>query len=202
MRTLGAYIRGDAGLEPRSKALGNLVLALGFSGGLHAAVLSTLELLPVQWDGSTQLRLTVQVSEQPGENSVSFLNSAATNLSPQPKPLAHGPGGGKASPARYLTSREVDIPARPLGTVPLVYPENPFLWKLPGTVRLRLLIDEKGIVEGAVVVKAEPQGEFEEAALDAARRMRYEPAVKNGRPVKSQKLIEVTFDPYEREERG
>ena len=86
--------------------------------------------------------------------------------------------------------------------MPLIYPENPFLWKLPGTVRLRLLINEQGMVDGAEVVKAEPQGEFEEAALDAVRRMRYEPAVKNGRPVKSQKLIEVTFDPYERNEQS
>ena len=60
-----------------------------------------------------------------------------------------------------------------------------------------MFISEHGAVDGAEVVLAKPAGEFEEAALDAIRRMTYEPAVKNGRPVKSQKLIEVTFDPLE-----
>jgi hypothetical protein len=47
------------------------------------------------------------------------------------------------------------------------------------------------------VVSAEPEGEFEEAALAAARRLVYDPALRNGRPVKSEKFIEVTFDPQE-----
>jgi hypothetical protein len=47
------------------------------------------------------------------------------------------------------------------------------------------------------VLSAEPEGEFEEAALAAARQLVYDPALRNGRPVKSEKLIEVTFDPYE-----
>jgi protein TonB len=101
-------------------------------------------------------------------------------------------------PERYLSPREVDVPARPLGTVPLIYPENPLIWKLHGVVRLRVFISEQGTVDGAEVVLAQPPGEFEEAALDAIRRMTYKPAVKNGRPVKSQKLIEVNFDPNER----
>jgi len=71
------------------------------------------------------------------------------------------------------------------------------MWKLRGTVRLRLYISERGTVDRAQVVYAHPPGEFEEAALEAVRKLVYDPAIKNGRPVKSQKLIEVTFDPYE-----
>jgi protein TonB len=79
----------------------------------------------------------------------------------------------------------------------LIYPENPFIWKLGGVVRLRLLINEHGTVDAAEVLSAKPEGEFEEAALAAARRLVYDPALRNGRPVKSEKLIEVTFDPHE-----
>ena len=97
---------------------------------------------------------------------------------------------------RYLPLREVDTPARARVTVPLVYPENPLIWKLAGVVRLRLLINEHGTVDAAEVVSAKPEGEFEEAALAAARRLVYDPAVRDGYPVKSEKFIEVTFDPY------
>jgi TonB family protein len=182
--------------------LGNLVLALGVSGGLHAALLSTLDLLPIQWVGATQLRLTLRVEEPVVEpRSTSPLPSGKPTTPKSGKAVAPTTAVGKNEPERYLTSREVDQPARPRGTVPLIYPENPLIWKLHGVVRLRLLISELGAVDGAEVVNAEPPGEFEEAALDAARRMRYDPAVKNGRPVKSQKLIEVTFDPHERKEK-
>jgi protein TonB len=167
----------------------NLLLALGFSSALHAAVLSSLE-APLPGLGSApRAELTVQLKDQEHVQP------------PVPIPVpAHRAAGARPRavlPARYLPLREVDTPARPRGTVPLIYPENPFIWKLGGVVRLRLLIDEHGTVDAAEVLSAEPEGEFEEAALAAVRRLIYDPALRNGRPVKSEKLIEVTFDPYE-----
>jgi len=37
---------------------------------------------------------------------------------------------------------------------------------------------------------------FEEAALDAVRSLQFSPAMRFGQRVKSQKTIEVEFDPY------
>ena len=122
------------------------------------------------------------------------------------EPAAPSPAGTRAAPAvaadraatrpdPYFTAREVDTPAVARERPPLIYPENPFLWKLRGTVRLRVFINEHGTVDRAQVLYAHPPGEFEEAALEAAGRLVYDAAIKNGRPVKSQKVIEVSFNP-------
>lgn len=167
----------------------DLLLALGLSSALHAAVLSSLE-PPLSGQGAApKPMLTVQLTEQKSAQAIPPGEARARQTG-----TAHPRA---AVPVRYLPLREVDTPARPRTVAPLVYPENPLIWRLGGVVRLRLLISEHGTVDGAEVVSAEPEGEFEEAALAAARRLVYDPAKRNGRPVKSEKLIEVTFDPHE-----
>jgi protein TonB len=99
---------------------------------------------------------------------------------------------------RYYRNSEVDIQAVPLSNGPLVYPELAYLSRLHGMVRARIFISEEGAVESVQVVDAQPRrGIFEEAALEALRQVRYKPAEIGGARVKSQKLIEVKFNPYE-----
>jgi protein TonB len=64
-------------------------------------------------------------------------------------------------------------------------------------VLLKILINERGAIDDAVIVESEPKGTFEAAALNATLATRFSPAIRNGRPVKSQKMLEVLFDPYE-----
>ena len=90
----------------------------------------------------------------------------------------------------------MDERATPVEVAPLVYPEIAYMNRLRGTVRMRLFISADGRVDRAEVVEAMPKGRFEEAAIDAVQRTRFKPARKDGRPVPSQKLIEVEFDPY------
>jgi TonB family protein len=191
LQLLRAYANDDPALDYRSRFLGNLMLAVAFSSALHAAALSTLELIPVRMGDALSFRFNAELREPPAPAAAA---GPASALRPPSKPEARE---ATTLPARYLTAREVDTPAVPRETPPLIYPEGPFLWKLKGMVRVRLYISERGNVDKAEVVRAEPRGDFEEAALDAVRRMVYEPAIRDGRPVKSQKLIEVTFDPYE-----
>ncbi len=100
---------------------------------------------------------------------------------------------------RYFRSSEVDEPAVPVERGPLVFPENAYVWKLAGSVRARVFINEEGGVDSVQIMEARPhRGIFEEAALEALRQVRYRPAGIGGRPVKSQKVIEVKFDPYEK----
>ena len=99
---------------------------------------------------------------------------------------------------RYYRSREVDAQAVPVSSGPLVYPELAYLSKLHGAVRARVFISEEGVVDSVQVIDAKPRrGIFEEAALEALRQVRYKPAELGGVRVKSQKLIEVKFNPYE-----
>ena len=97
---------------------------------------------------------------------------------------------------RYYRNSEVDEPAVPIERGRLVIPEHAYLSRLAGTVKARIFVSEEGTVESVDIVEVRPvAGLFEEAALEALRQVRYTPARIAGRPVKTQKLIEVTFDP-------
>lgn len=97
----------------------------------------------------------------------------------------------------YFAAREVDVRAELVKQIDLVYPVKAYEMRLPGRVVVRILINEHGAVDEASVLEATPSGIFEEAALAATQALQFRPAQKYGRNVKSQKTIEVTFDPYE-----
>jgi protein TonB len=101
-------------------------------------------------------------------------------------------------PLRYFQARDLDVPARPLGRAPLIYPQGAHHLRIAGVVRVRVRIDAAGKVDSLEVVSADPPGQFfEESALAAMKQMRYAPAIKDGRAVPSEKLVEVRFDPDE-----
>ena len=116
---------------------------------------------------------------------------------PAPRP-AHSDTGPqpRAMPKPYLTAKEVDERAVPLEMAPLIYPKTAYINRLRGTVRVRVYISAAGSVDRAEVVDAIPKGHFEEAAIEAVQRTTFTAARKAGRPVPSQKLVEVEFDPY------
>ena len=95
----------------------------------------------------------------------------------------------------YYTSREVDEPAKAVGDALLVYPREALQLRVSGEVKLRLFIDEFGALVRSEVVSADPPGIFEEAALQALNGMRFSPARKGEQPVRSQRTVQITFDP-------
>jgi len=97
---------------------------------------------------------------------------------------------------RYYTSREVDVRAEPLNDPPLIYPQQAYQMRTRGKVMLRILINERGGVDEVTVLESDPRGVFDEAALDASRSLQFSSAMRFGHRVKSQKMIEVVFDPY------
>ena len=99
---------------------------------------------------------------------------------------------------KYFTAREVDVRASQINEVVLIYPQRAYEMRLQGKVVLRIFINENGGTDMISVLAAMPPGVFEEVVLTAARELEFSPAIKNGRNVKSQKTIEVVFDPYER----
>jgi protein TonB len=95
----------------------------------------------------------------------------------------------------YYSSREVDEPAKAVGDALLVYPHEALRLRVPGEVKLRLFIDEFGMLVRSEVVNADPPGIFEEAALQAVGGMRFSPARKGEQTVRSQRTVQITFDP-------
>ena len=106
-----------------------------------------------------------------------------------------------ATPARvqgpvYHLPGELDPPPLPLQDIEPVYP--PEAGFQPGTVVLRLFIDENGTVERVDVVQASSPGLFENAARTAFLAARFSPGRIAGIAVKCQLTIEVEFTPINR----
>jgi TonB family protein len=95
----------------------------------------------------------------------------------------------------YFQLSEVDVRAEPINEVLLRYPWLAYRQRMSGVVRFRLFINEQGGLDKADLIEATPPGHFEDAAVEAVTKLQFSPARKNGRPVKSQKTIEVVFDP-------
>jgi TonB family protein len=71
------------------------------------------------------------------------------------------------------------------------YPPEAAAQGLRGIVIVELIIDEKGKVESAQIVRSVPG--FDEAALAAAREWEYEPTRVDGHPVKVHLTVPITF---------
>jgi protein TonB len=65
--------------------------------------------------------------------------------------------------------------------------------KLQGTVVLKVLVDERGVVEQVVVVSGIAGADLNDSAVKAARQWTYRPATKDGVPVKVWTTEQVTF---------
>jgi TonB family protein len=161
-----------------------LGLAAAASLALHTAVLGGL--------GADESGAAVR--ERSAQGMLVRLAGQPDAASPAPSPAP----ATRARPAaaKYLSSSEVDERATPIEMATLVYPERAYVNRIAGKVRLRIYISADGRIDKADIVAAAPAGHFEQAAIDAVQRTRFHPARRAGRPVPSQKLIEVEFDPY------
>jgi protein TonB len=71
----------------------------------------------------------------------------------------------------------------PLVKVAPEYPQRAASRGIEGYVIVEFMVSKLGTVQNPVVVKAEPAGYFERAALKAASKFKYKPKVINGEPV-------------------
>jgi protein TonB len=114
--------------------------------------------------------------------------------SPASAPAKPAPGLPPAPD--YLAVARLDPGPTPLGEIQPTYPER--AGQQQGSVVLRLLINERGVVDNVAVVRSAPAGYFEEAALEAFGKALFSPGKLLGVPVKSQITIEVEFMPINR----
>jgi len=122
------------------------------------------------------------------EGKASTADSAATDSKGADTPLAAAPD--------YALGVRLDPGPKPLDDIEPDYPDTVHLRE--GVVVLRLLISDTGHVDNVAVVRSEPRGVFEQAALDAFSKARFSPGLAAGTPVKSQITVEVQFVPINR----
>ena len=120
----------------------------------------------------------------------------------EPTPVPARDSGVSAAEERPTASveasadnpEETEIPPRILRIVKPVYPEVALRARIRGLVVLRVLVSENGSPEQIQVVKGAAGG-LTEAAVSAVRRWTFEPARRNGQPVRAWTTVPIPFEP-------
>ena len=94
---------------------------------------------------------------------------------------------------------EIDQAPKILFNIPPKYPLSAKNDKIEGKVVLQFVIDSLGYPREPKVLSAEPEGVFDQAALDAVVEYRFQPAQKDGKPVACIVRLPVKFDLGEKE---
>ena len=155
-----------------------------------------------------------------GDSAAQTMAPTTSPHPPEPTPPQSGPatahlGGGQAAVATGGTIGPVSAPplptaplgvdntwyeARALDSVPRVigelqpeYPEEARRVNLEGSLKLKVRIDEFGQVRDVEVLESTPRDVFDQAAVKALRQARFRPALRDGRPVRSQIYLRVDF---------
>jgi TonB family protein len=81
--------------------------------------------------------------------------------------------------------------------VPPLYPDSARNRNIGGWVDLTFLVGPDGVVSDVAVVAAQPPGTFEQAAIAAVRRWRYQPLVRDGHAASQQARVRVRFKVHE-----
>ena len=102
----------------------------------------------------------------------------------------------KISDSLFVTAfniSEVDQPPRVLRAMPPLYPFEAQQRGIEGRVLLRFVVDSDGKVNEPQVVSAEPEGIFEETALEAVVKYKFKPARKGGEAVDCIVKLPIAF---------
>ena len=219
-----AIVAGEASLHPTARRRGVLAAALGLSlalnalpfvsareGASHAQPAAPVLTARIIDSGAATPALAESAPMAPAEPEAPVLPASrpASRESPataaEPVPIT----APAASAATAAANRPPEIaapnsalgdssrPPRPLGEIVPAYPEAAD--GKHGRVVLQLSIDEQGRVVRADVLNAVPPGYFEDSARAAFLAARFEPALRNGTPVRSQITIEVDYEPADRD---
>jgi protein TonB len=87
---------------------------------------------------------------------------------------------------------EYDVRPTPLKTPPPDYPPGLKRDGVAGVVVVKVLIDETGAVAECKVSKS-TNSEFDQPALEAVKKWKFKPALKDGAPVKAKLAIPIQF---------
>jgi protein TonB len=113
----------------------------------------------------------------------------------QPAPVTAEPPLALPSPidTTWYLARQVDRHPKAVGSITPKYPEAARQRNQEGSLKLLVKIDDLGRVRSVEVVEAQPPGMFDEAAMAAFRDARFQPAMKDGRPVRYHAYMRVEF---------
>ena len=83
----------------------------------------------------------------------------------------------------------------PLSRPPPVYPREALRRGVGGTVRVKATVAPDGSVERMEVAETSGNRFLDRAAMEAVRRWRFTPAMRNGQPMSAAVVIPIDFTP-------
>jgi hypothetical protein len=112
---------------------------------------------------------------------------------PAPEPVPAAPAAPVMDPQRVYSSLDTDVvPPTPIRQDMPRFQRGAG-WNTGGKGVIEVLINERGRVDN-VLVRQGINAMFDQMLADSAKRWTYEPASRNGTPVKYRKLIQVTLE--------
>lgn len=131
-----------------------------------------------------------QDAVQDAVQDIAAANLAKPLPTPPPRPALSIPSPVDTT---WYLARHVDSHPKAIGSISPKYPDLARQRGQEGSLKLMVRIDDLGRVRNVEVVEASPPGVFEEAALEAFRNARFQPAMKDGRPVRYEAYMRVEF---------
>jgi TonB family protein len=101
------------------------------------------------------------------------------------------------APPTPAAAESAALPPRrrqPVATADPQYPPQALRDHIEGWVEIAYTVDESGATRDLTVTASEPQGVFDEAALNAVASWRYLPSVVNGQPVPERTAVTLRFN--------
>lgn len=183
-----------------SDGFARLAGPLAVSLGLHLSIAAALASLPPWRVSGSNLERQQQIGQRlqvalRGMPPPSAAAAPPQFVPPVPVPPVGSPPGAAGEPqSQYFLARELDARPVPLAPIEPAYPNDAYLRDVPGSVVVRLHINETGDVVKAVILRATPPGYFEDAVQRAFMTARFSPGMRGGRPVKVQMTVEVHYE--------
>jgi TonB family protein len=106
-----------------------------------------------------------------------------------------GGGGGGTDYDKVFSPKEVTRRATIIDKPEPLYTEEARKNQITGAVRVRMVLNANGSVTGIAAVSRLPDG-LTEKAIEAARRIKFTPAEKDGRKVSQYITIDYNFNIY------
>jgi serine/threonine-protein kinase len=149
--------------------------------GLHVIRLQREQFLPV----------VKRIEARPGEKLLVRVRLGRAVTNPSLAPLS--------TPKPVVEGDLVDLddsvrPPRPMAGERVAYPKEARRLRLQGTVTVEMIVDEKGMPRDPRILRS-AGAVLDEAVIEAVYRLRYEPAAKDGVPVKVRQTYSQTFPP-------
>ena len=148
--------------------------------------------MPVQ---TTAVKLHVDNNFKPDlDFEVEKIVAVAKKATPIKKIVRTAPvNHSKVNYNSVFAEGQVDEKAVRVKYVPPSYPMRARRRNLSGKVTIESVIDLQGRVTQARILTAEPKGYFEKNCLAVLERLKYKPAMKNGRKVKQRTILTFQF---------